>query len=217
MKLARIALASLFALTVASAAFAGDKFGIQVTNGTANLYTAGQSAMGPLSDHYITNFDHSEIGVQVQMWHPMGQDYAIAGSAGFGFFGETDKPGKSAPATALDFVYSQRSVNVRAGVDRLVKVGERTSLYFGPGLEYWSGSSKFDTGDAATTWESGKVSRISLSGRIGAIMHVTDKVGFDVQLGRKVGLASATDDGRKISFWPSSFDAACGLILSLAK
>jgi len=217
MKLLRLTLLGALALLFASTALAGTKgtnlFAIQVANGTADLYSQND-------DHFISAFDHSEIGLQAQMWHFLSPDYAMTVSAGFGYFGETDSPGNNAPASEQDFKYTQSSWNVRVGGDRVVSVGDRALVYFGPGVQYWTGKSKFDYGTGAGSiynWESTNVTRFSLSGRIGAIMNLSRSVGLGCQLGREVGLASATDMGRKASWWPSSFDAAGGIVFGLGK
>ncbi len=130
-------------------------------------------------------------------------------------FNETDKPGPGAPAGSSDHKYTQSSYNVRIGGDRVVSLGDRATLFFGPGIEYWSGKAKWE--NFSQMRESQNVTRISLSGRLGTIMMLSDAVGFSCQIGRKLGIASATDAGRKVSSWPSSFDAAGGLVFSFGK
>ncbi len=210
-----IALGALATLLLAPAAFAGPKgttmFAVQLSNGGADLYSQDGS-------HYITAYEHSELGAQAQMWHYMTDDYAMTISVGLGWFGETDKPGNNAPAGLADFKYTQSSYNVRVGGDRVVNVGERALFYFGPGIEYWSGKAKFDFGPGdPENWESENVSRYSVSGRVGGIMKISESLGFSCQVGRKLGLATATDKDRKTSWWPSSFDAAGGLVFGFAR
>ena len=216
MKPIRIALVCCTALLLASPALAGLKgsnlFAIQLTNGTADLYDPSQP-----SSKYISAYDHSEIGAQAEVWHFMSDEYATTVSVGMGMFAETDKPGNNPPASDKDFKYTQSSFSVRIGGDRVVAIGDHSLIYFGPGIEYWSGKSKFDTGTAATTYESGNTTRISWSGRMGGIMKLNDAVGLGGHIGHKLGMASATDLGRRASWWASSFDAAGGVYFGFGK
>ncbi len=204
-------LALLVSAPAASALEAGDGlYAIQVTNGIADLH-------GLLDGNkYITAYDHSEVGVGFQYWRLMSKDYAFTLAAGLGYFSETDKPGTGAPAGSTDFKYTQDSWSVRVGGDRVVQVGERGIVYFGPGLEYWTGKAKFAGGAAggpfATAVETEAVTRIGISGRVGGIMMLTDRVGFNCQVGRYVGYASATEKGAKATWWPSGFQGSGGLV-----
>src|SRR6185503_16762141 len=87
-------------------------FALQLTSGTADLYDPSGLAGGSISA-----YDHSEIGAQGQYWMMMADDYALAISAGIGFFNEKDEPGDTAPVGATDFTYKQSSFNVRIGGD----------------------------------------------------------------------------------------------------
>lgn len=209
MKFVRFAVLAL-GLAAATQAFALEKgdglYGIQITNGTADLYSSG----GP---GYITAYDHSEVGVGFQYWRLMSSDYAFTMSGGIGFFKETDKPGNGAPTGSADFEYSQSSWNVRIGGDRVVKIGDRAVVYFGPGLAYWTGKAKFDDGTPSGTVESEAVTRFGLSGRVGGLMMFNEQVGFNCQMGRYVAMAKAEEDGAEASWWPSGFEASGGLVL----
>jgi opacity protein-like surface antigen len=206
MKLARTTLAVASLLLLASTAFAAGKgdtwFSVQLANGTADLYD-------PTGTGYLSAYDHSELGVQVELWHFMSSDYAMTVSGGLGFFSETDKPGPGAGTGAPDLKYSQNSWNVRVGGDRVVPLGERATVFFGPGIEIWSGMAKFED---TSTLETQNVMRISLSSRIGMSMKVADNVDLGCHIGRKLGRASVTDLGREATWWPSSMDASGGLI-----
>lgn len=210
MKLLRLSLV-LVGVLAATAAFAGEGLlGIQITNGTADLYQTDSPATG-----YISAYDHSETGVGIQYWRMMSQDYAFNFSAGIGFFAETDKPRNAAASGATDFKYTQSSWNVRVGGDRAVKIGERAILYFGPGLEMWSGKAKFDGGPFDPAYESENVTRFGVSGRVGGAMMLSEKVGFNCQIGRYVGYATAEEDGAKATWWPSGFQASGGLVFRM--
>lgn len=203
------AIASLSFASVSSAAVTKgtSMFALQLGSGTADLYTP--SASPP---EYITAYDHSELDAQVQYWKMLADDYAFAISAGIGFFSEKDEPGDAAPPNFPDQEYKQSSFNVRIGGDRVVNLGERAVLYFGPGIEYWSGKSEFTEMIAAGTVESENVTRIGLAGRVGLIMNIGSNWGFTGSIGHKMGLASAEDRGAKATWWPSSFDGQGGLV-----
>ena len=211
-------LSALLLMTLAPAAFAGAKgsnvFALQFTNGTADLYDLGAPGGLPAAN-YASAYDHSELGVQLEVWHFMTDEYATTVAFGSGFFSETDKPGNGAAASAKDFAYSQSSFNIRIGGDRVVHLNERSLIYFGPGIEYWSGKSKFDWGAGDTrNYETGNVTRYSLSGRIGTTMMLGKTVGIGGHLGHRIGMATVDDRGRKITWWPTSFDGAGGLVFS---
>lgn len=210
MKRLRLAVV-LAGILAATAAFAGDAseglIGIQITNGTADL-------VGPEDSGYLTAYDHSEVGIGIQYWRLMSRDYAFTFSGGIGFFSEKDEPGTNASVGAGDFKYSQSSWTVRVGGDRAVKVGDRAIFYFGPGLEMWSGKAKFeDEGSPAV--ETADVTRFGVSGRVGGVMLLSEKVGFNCQIGRYVGIASAKENGAKASWWPSGFQASGGLVIRI--
>ncbi len=201
------ALAVVVSASTASALETGDGYyAIQITNGTADLYS-------PAAGSYISAYDHSEVGVGLQYWRLMSPDYAFTFSGGVGYFAETDKPGANATPTATDFKYTQSSWNVRIGGDRIAKVADRAILYFGPGLEYWSGKAKFDGGAYLNPYQTQNVTRFGLSGRVGGMMMFTDQVGFNIQVGRYVAYASAEEGGAKATWWPSGFQGTGGLVL----
>src|SRR5437870_6832339 len=151
MKRATVAVAGLFLMTFAPAAWAlgkgGSMFAIELTNGTADFSDKLKGATTGAPNYtatYISAWDHSELGIQGQFWRMMSEDYAVTLSAGFGFFNETDQPSDSALANSPDHKFSINSFNVRLGGDRVARLGERTTMYGGPGIEFWSGSAKFE-------------------------------------------------------------------------
>jgi len=211
LRLALVLAGIVAGVLAASAALAEDVseglIGIQITNGTADL-------VGPQSGGYLSAYDHSEVGLGIQYWRLMSRDYAFTFSGGIGFFSEKDEPGTNAPVGAGDFKYSQSSWTVRVGGDRAVKVGDRAIFYFGPGLEMWSGKAKFED-EGSPGVETANVTRYGLSGRVGGVMLLGDKVGFNCQVGRYIGLASAKEDGAKATWWASGFQASGGLLIRM--
>ena len=179
---------------------------LQITNGTADLYDPSDAG------DYISAYDHSEYGFRAEYWSLMSDDYAFSLAAGIGMFSETDKPGSTAPPGSPDVKYSQSSFSIRVGGDRVVNVGERGMLFFGPGLEYWSGKAKFEGFGPGPAVETESVTRISLSARLGGHMMVGEGWGVTTQVGTKVGSASAEDTGSKVTWWPSSLDGNVGLL-----
>lgn len=177
-------------------------FSIQLGNGIADL-------AAPAGTGYITSFAISEIQPKVEWSHLFKDDYAMNIGVGIGMFRETDKPGTGAAPGDPDLETQVKSFFVRIGGDRVVKVGERAVLYFGPGFEYWSGKYEYTAG---FTEESETTTRLSLSGRIGGTMMFTESAGFTCNVGRKLGLASAKWDGAEASWTPSSTDASGGLV-----
>lgn len=213
MKLIRLAVAvvGLLSATTAFAAKPSETLlSIQITNGTADLYSGG-------GGDYISAYDHSENGLGIQFWKLMSEDYAFTFSVGIGGFSETDSPGPGAPVGATDLEYSQSSWSLRIGGDRAVKVGTKAILYFGPGVEFWSGSAKFEggAGGPGIIFETEDVGRVALSGRIGGVMILNDKLGLNIEAGRYIGRATAEEAGAEAKWWPSGFQAAGGLVIRL--
>lgn len=202
MKFTKIALVLAAGLLVASTAFAeGGKgeglYGFQITNGTADLYYPSETA------GYISAYQAPEFGFAFQYWRLMTNDYAFNMSVGMGMAKEIDK---SANSGDPDFEYSQSSFSIRVGGDRAAKIGDRAFLYFGPGIEYWTGKSKFDDEESESS------NRIAVSGRIGGVMMLSEKAGFNCQIGRFVGRASAKDSGAEATWWTAGFEGSGGLV-----
>lgn len=208
-----VAFAALLLVACAPGAWALGKgtsmFALQLAHGIADF-------AGPGDGTYIDAFDHSEVGIQGQFWYMMSSDYAMAISGGYGFFSESDEPGDSTTAKEKK-KYSQAAFNVRVGGDRVVKLGDRALLYFGPGVEFWSGKAKFENFafppplDKSAV-ETGSTKRFSLSARIGGTMLIGPAWGLTGHVGHKVGYATVTDKGSKATWWPSSVDAAGGVV-----
>lgn len=197
---------ALLTLTAGQAAASGagsTLFSFQIGHGMADL-------AGPASTGYITSFSVSELEPKVELSHLFKDDYAFNVSAGIGVFSETDKPGTAASPGSPDVETKVNSFYIRVGGDRIVSVGERATLYFGPGIEYWSGEYKYTQG--SFTEEPGATTRISLSGRIGGTMMLGPTWGFTANAGHRIGTASAKDQGAEANWTPSSSSASGGLL-----
>lgn len=158
---------------------------------------------------WITAYDHTEWGGQVQLQRLLSSNWALALSVGIGTTGETDTPGDNALPGAQEFKYSQSSFNVRVGADRFAHISPGFHLYAGPGIQYWSGKAEFD--DGTTVIESESTTRIALSGRIGAIAALSESIALSGQIGGYIGHASAEDAGAEASWSPTGNDGSLGL------
>ena len=144
----------------------------------------------------------------------LSEDYAVTVTAGYGFFSETDQPSDSAGTGARDFKFSISSFNVRVGGDRVVMLGERTMMYGGPGIEFWSGSAKFEPSPFTGTGDYTNQStvRFGISARIGASMMMNESVGLTAHVGGRYGHASVEEQGAKATWWPSSIESSAGVL-----
>ena len=189
------------ALTSSTADIAAD---VPVFNGTTFVQSG-----------YASAYAHSEWGGKLEYWNMMGPEYAFNVSGGIGTFSEEDKPGTAAGG-APTFKYTQNSWNIRVGGDRVLGVGEKSYIFFGPGIEWWSGKAKFEGLPIPTgTYETKNVTRFSLGARIGGHMMVSPTWGVTAQVGTKIGHASYEEGGAKTTWWPSSMDGSVGLVFKL--
>ncbi len=172
----------------------------QLTTGVADLATIED-------DGFITAYDHSEWGGQVQFQHLMSDEWALALSAGVGTFKETNEAGTNAPL-AGDRVYKQSSLQFRVGADRFVHLSPTFHLFMGPGIQYWSGKAKFE--DGTIERESQRTKRIALNGRMGANIALGDSFGLEGHIGHYFGFANAKDTGARASWTPSGLESAAG-------
>ena len=216
-----LAASTSLANAAGAAGYANTGFlGIEVTSGTADLATAF-NGFGPTSPNLqptASAYAQSEYGFRAEYWKMMGPEYAFNVSYGMGFYGEEDKPGTNAGPGAGSFKYNQNSWNVRVGGDRLLGVGEKTYIFFGPGIEYWSGKAKFeDNTPPALSFETENVKRISIGARLGGHMMVGPTWGVTAQVGTKIGYASVEEEGAKSTWWPSSMEGSVGLVFKLGK
>lgn len=212
MKRVLIAVALLASFATASLAADNPKtiwMGLEVATGTADLASGGLSGLS-------SAYDHSEYGFKLELWKLMSPDYALTASGGIGTFSEKQTLGDNAILGDRDFSYTQSSWNLRLGGDRFVPLGEHSYVFFGPGIEYWTGKAKFDPVNPfdqfSEAYETESTSRISLHARIGAHMMVAENWGVTLQVGQKVGMATYEEAGAKTTWWPSSMDGALGLV-----
>ena len=178
----------------------------QLARGDADMATP--AALNQPAVGYITAFEHTEWGGQVQMQHLVSEKWALAISAGVGTSSETDKPGPAAAPGAAKREYSHSSFNVRLGFDRVAHITPEFHIYAGPGIQYWSGKAKFENGTVTTETE--RTKRIALSGRIGTHVALSEHVGLNGHIGGYIGRASADDAGAEATWSPTGNEGAVG-------
>lgn len=174
---------------------------IEATQGDADLV----SADGP----YLAAFTHGELGAQLQLWHLVNPSLALTVTVGASAARERNAAGGQA-----DRYYQQRSVMGRIGVDRVVDLSRDALLYFGPGVEYWSGHANFIGyfPPAGSTVEAPTVTRWSLSGRFGGVMIVTSKIGITGHIGYRLGTASASEGAAESQWYTNGVEGSAGLV-----
>ena len=213
----RIISAALLLAVSASVVAAADNYkflSVQLSSGTADLATLSPFPGNPLAPPISAPaYDHPEYGFKVEYQNLMGPEYAFNISGGIGLFGEEDKPASTAPSGTGSFKYTQNSWHLRVGGDRMLAVGDKSYIFFGPGIEYWSGKAKFeDETPPSASYETENISRVSLCARIGGHMMVGPTWGFTLQAGTKIGRATYSESGAESTWWPSSMDGALGLV-----
>ncbi len=159
-----------------------------------------------------------QIVVQGEYWYLFSDDYAVNVSYGYGFNSMKAEPRSTAPANSPDQKFSSSSFMVRVGGDRVGQVGERFTLFMGPGVEFWSGKTEFEdvygTTPPDNDVESETVTRWGLSGRIGGVMKLSNAVGLVGHIGHGIAYASAEESGSKLTWWDSGFRAFGGVVLT---
>ena len=208
--------------SVAGAAGAGSAktnfLAVQLTSSSADLAAdvPGFNGSTFVQSGFAAAYNHPEWGGKLEYWSQMGPEYAFNVSGGIGTFSEEDKPGTQAPSGSGSFKYTQSSWNIRIGGDRMLSVGEKSYLFFGPGIEYWSGKAKFeDKSPGGLTYESKNTTRISVGARLGGHMMVSPAWGVTAQVGTKIGHASYKEGGAETTWWPSSMEGSVGLVFKL--
>lgn len=200
------ALASIVLAASASAAIGkgGSMLAIGLGNGSADIYSP--TSVGPLTSTYLEPTQVPELNANAEFWHLFADDYAFALQGSYGFSNTKAEPSLS---TDPDVTFTTKSFKVRIGGDRVGRIGDRFVAFFGPGVEFWSGKSKFEAGGGEDEREN--VTRWGLSGRLGGFMMLSENVALMGQIGDSFGRASVEDDDAKTTWWTSSFHASWGL------
>jgi len=170
--------------------------------------TAGSADFVTSDGTYLSAYDHGEIGADVTSWYFLDDDLAFTLSGGIGGFRETQKSG-----TTDQRFYTQHSWHVRLGLDHAIQFAQDSMIYFGPGLEYWTGHARFD-GFGGVEGNTPDVQRLSVSARFGGIVVLGDSYGLNGHIGYRMGYAQAKDGDAETTWYPNGFDAAAGLVYS---
>lgn len=194
-------IAVLALVTTSMAVAGGSKLSIGLGQGTADGYSPATVGAG----NYLAPATAPETNAGVEYWYAFSDDYAFALSGAYGF---SSMKWEGAASGDPEIKATGKSIKVRVGGDRTGKVGERLTVFMGPGLEFWTGKQKLTVGGAGT--ESESVKRYGVSGRIGGFMALTETVSIMGQIGHTFGLATVTD-GAKSTWLPSSSNASWGL------
>jgi hypothetical protein len=213
-----VALTLLMTVSTSHAAGRGaSRFALEIGQGRGDFVNPTRDTPGYVT--LDTGDDPTQLHAAVEYWYQFAEDWAATVAGGAGYFVERSKPDPGVAPGELETKYSSRSFFLRMGVDRLGRISEGLTLFLGPGVEYWSGRTKFEDVYGAAPpddeVESPTVTRVGLSGRVGAILRLSDAVGLVGQVGHRVGHASAEKEGAKASWWPSSFSAAWGLVYTV--
>jgi hypothetical protein len=187
-------------------------FAIQIGQGQADL---ANPVVGAANYSTVDTGDpSSQIELGGQYWYLLRDDYALSLSAAAGFFSEKDVAGNNPPANSPDHKYSSTGFKLRVGGDRVGRVGERLVVFAGPGVEYWAGHAKYENVFGTTPPSSNvtgpTTTRLGVSARIGGFIMISPAVSLAGQVGNVWGYATAKDKGAKVTWWPSSFEAAGG-------
>jgi len=206
MRLVRIAGAAALLLSIAGLSSAAP-----IQNGSSILafqVTEGNVTLAQPSGNYLTSFPSApnEIGLQAQFWHFLREEYAFNVSGGVGFYSEKDE---SSDPLDPEVKYTQSSWNVRVGGDRVAHINPRFHIFFGPGIQYWSGKWKVDNG--TTSFEAEPTNRLALSGRLAIHLKMGESLGLFGQLGHYFGYAWSSDGDAKTHWWGSGHDGSGGL------
>ncbi len=161
---------------------------------------------------FVFPFRHSVMGVQLQYWYYMKDDYAVNVSTGVGFSKESDNPGVNALPGAEAFKDNYSAWGVRVGGDRVADVSDRFRVYAGPGIQVWGGQVEFKRGTTKAT--TATAVRLGLDGRIGVYLPMGESFGITGELGRYWAYASAKQAGAQSKWLPSGSTGSMGFAFS---
>jgi hypothetical protein len=211
MKRRIFAVAAFAMLAVAPSAFALGKGNSLLSLGL------GQST-APVADVFYTGsgrvFPSSQpaINYGAQYWYMASDDYAFTVTGKMAYGNQKWEPADKTDAEAKRKL---SGYSIRVGGDRVGKIGERFTMYFGPGLEYASHKDKVEVSGQPDV-ETGNSTFIGINGRIGGIMMLSPTIGISGEIANSFGQTSSEDDtdpvGTAKTTWTSSdFSAFWGL------
>ena len=185
----------------------GSVLAIQIGQGTADVVDTD------LSGGAWQPVPQPEINLQAEFWHAFSDDYAFNVSGGAGYFNEKREPTSANKSTNPTITVTVTSYRFRVGGDRFGQIGDRLTVFLGPGIEFWSGKGKEEySGAGATPTETGpNTNRFGLGGRMGGFLKLSEQMSLVGHIGHTWGYASVSKDGGKTTWWPSSFEGAGGI------
>lgn len=201
MKRGIFAVASLAMLAFASPAFAVGKgsstLSIGIGQAKANIF-------GPVA----LQFDETDVGAQYGYMFSDDYAFVLSGAAGFGNIKvEDDGP------PSFESTYSLSGFRVRVGGDRVGQIGDRFTVYMGPGLEYSTAKvtleqtgSPDDESESATTF--------GINGRIGGVMWLSESVGISGEISNSFGFSSYEEGDQTITWMSNSVGAFWALMFA---
>jgi len=189
-----VAAASLVMLTIASTAFAAGKGSSMLAIGIGQAKANIPAVVG-------IQFDETDAGAQY--WYMFSEDYALALSGAIGF-GSIKIEDSDPPPT--EDKYTLSGYRFRIGGDRVGQVGDRFTVYMGPGVEYQSAKVKLEE-TGSPDIETENATTFGLNGRIGGIMWLSDAVGISGEISNSLGFASYEEGDVKFTWMPNSINA----------
>ena len=206
MRLVRFVGAAALLLSIAGVSSAAP-----IQNGSSILafqFTQGKVDLAQPSAGYLTSFPSApnEIGFQVQYWKFLREEYAFNLQGGVGMYSEKDE---SSDPLDPEVKYTQSSWQVRVGGDRVAHINDRFHIFVGPGIQYWTGKWKVESG--GTEFESEATKRLALNGRIAVHLKMGQNFGMVGIFGHYFGYAWAADGDAKTHWWATGTDGSGGL------
>ena len=188
------AVAALAMLVFASPAFAVGQGSSTLSIG---LGQAKANILGPLA----LQFDETDVGVQYGYMFSDDYAFVLSGAVGFGSIKvEDDGP------PSFETSYSLSGFRLRVGGDRVGQIGDRFTVYIGPGLEYSSAKTTLEqTGQPDE--ESESATTFGINGRVGGVMWLSESVGISGEISNSLGFSSYEEGDQKITWMSNSVGA----------
>jgi len=215
MKKLLVILTALLLVGMVSGANAMEKgasvFAIELGNGSAEV--SDTPVIAGLTPDYVGVSQVPELNVQGEFWYGLSEDYALTLSGGMGFSSYKQTPNDG--TLDSEDTFSHSSYRVRVGGDRVGKVGDRLTVFVGPGLEFFGskGKIKSEGGGLSLSADTQNTTRFAVSGRIGGMMKLNDVVSIVGRVGHNLGMVSSKADvgNAEVKSWTSGLDAAWGI------
>jgi len=211
-----LAVALLAVATTANAQIFG-KGKMQITFGLTHFQTF---TVDTIYSGFPSVEDHNALGFGAFFKYNLSDNWGI--DAG-GFYGFGSENYEYTVSTAFEEKYRIKAIGFRVGVDHTVNIGDRTGLYFGPGISFVSARSGVKTSGFTPDVDDDnpRTTTISLDGRIGAQAMLGKNFGVKANLGQNWNRSSVSFDYDlgggsqefKISRWWSSTHGYAGFVI----